>query len=118
MTHQTLSSVLVTVGSTLFPVLTDLILSPPFLDHLSSLGVTRLVIQYGRADIHLPLLANDRVDGEGLTRFRWKEVDVDVMRFTEDFEGLIKRSEAVISHAGEDFFLKTILPDRIPVLRE
>ena len=45
------TTLLVTVGSTLFPALTNHILSPTILSLLPSLRVTRLVVQYGRADL-------------------------------------------------------------------
>ena len=44
-------TLLVTVGSTLFPALTNHILSPTILSLLPQLGVGRLVVQYGRADL-------------------------------------------------------------------
>ena len=102
--HYTL---LVTVGSTLFPALTDLILSPPFLDHLSSQAVSRLIVQYGRATIHLPRESGSEsslrssLDAKGAVTFVWKHISVDIMRFTDDFEGLAKQVDGVISHAGE-----------------
>ena len=95
---MTLQSIFVTVGSTLFPALTNLILSPDFLDHLVSLDVARLVVQYGRADIRIP--GSSSVDVADSGRFTWKRLDVEVKRFTDDFDGLVKRSDGVISHAG------------------
>jgi len=93
-----ISTLLVTVGSTLFPALTDQVLSSPFLDHLSTQGVQRLVVQYGRADVRLPNGMLPELNGGA--RFSWKDMIVEVMRFTDDFEGLVKQSDRVISHAG------------------
>ncbi|WVQ99050.1 hypothetical protein IAU59_006182 [Kwoniella sp. CBS 9459] len=44
-------TLLVTVGSTLFPSLTDAILSAPIPEIIASSGITKLVVQYGRADL-------------------------------------------------------------------
>lgn len=109
----------VTVGSTLFPALTSHILLPTFLSLLQSLGVQRLVVQYGRAKLELEdnVKRTLRVNSQGVGRGVWRDSDgdgdgdgaqdkketgmvVEVMRFTGDFEGLVKNSEAVISHAG------------------
>lgn len=109
----------VTVGSTLFPALTSHILLPTFLSLLQSLGVQRLVVQYGRAKLELEdnVKRTLRVNSQGVGRGVWCDSDgdgdgdgaqdkketgmvVEVMRFTGDFEGLVKNSDAVISHAG------------------
>ena len=96
------STLLVTVGSTLFPPLTDLVLSSPFLDHLSTQAVSRLIVQYGRATAHLPSRSHldSSLDYKGAVTFSWKEMSVEIMRFTDDFEGLVKQVDGVISHAG------------------
>ncbi|CAD6576925.1 MAG: N-acetylglucosaminyldiphosphodolichol N-acetylglucosaminyltransferase catalytic subunit alg13 [Tremellales sp. Tagirdzhanova-0007] len=94
------STLLVTVGSTLFPPLTDLVLSSPFLDHLSTQAVSRLIV-------HL--------DYKGAVTFSWKEMSVEIMRFTDDFEGLVKQVDGVISHAGSGSIL-TVLRRAIPLL--
>ena len=100
-----LRTLLVTVGSTLFPALTAAILSPLTLDHLSSLGVTRLIVQYGREDLSASLSYSDLppvlFDAKGGARMAWKGMEVELMRFTDDFEGLVRAIGAVISHAGE-----------------
>lgn len=112
-------TLLVTVGSTLFPSLTSHILLPAFLSLLQSLGVQRLVVQYGRAELELEnnVKRTLSINSQGVGRGVWSDSDgdrdgdgaqdkketgmaVEVMRFTSDFEGLVKSSDAVISHAG------------------
>ncbi|WWD16226.1 hypothetical protein CI109_100652 [Kwoniella shandongensis] len=103
---MTLSSLLVTVGSTLFPALTNTILSPPLLAKLSSLGIKQLIVQYGRADLPPDLGIGVDSKGSGI-----KYIDgmvVQVMRFSEKFEELVKKSDAVISHAGSGSILTTL----------
>ena len=107
MLHRTL---LVTVGSTLFPALTDRVLSPSFLSLLSPHGIDRLIIQYGRAVLPSNTATKDMAlnpAGHGSTL--WKPdgsssgVAVEAMRFTDDFEGLVASADAVISHAGQSW---------------
>lgn len=121
-------TLLVTVGSTLFPSLTSHILLPAFLSLLQSLGVQRLVVQYGRAELELEnnVKRTLSVNSQGVGRGVWSDSDgdgdgdgaqdkketgmvVEVMRFTSDFEGLVKNSDAVISHAGMVFLQNSIL---------
>lgn len=122
-------TLLVTVGSTLFPSLTSHVLLPTFLSLLQSLGVQRLVVQYGRAELKLQddvkqtLNIDSQGDGIGV----WSDNDgdrvrdekqngmvVEVMRFTNDFEGLVGKSDAVISHAGSGSIL-TVLRRAPPI---
>ena len=97
-------SLLVTVGSTLFPKLTDLILSDPLLDILAG-RISFLKVQLGRATIP-PHLASilDKFDG---FRGIYKEMKVVLMDYTPDFEGLVNSSDMVISHAGISLSLYT-----------
>ncbi|KAK8869512.1 hypothetical protein IAR55_000078 [Kwoniella newhampshirensis] len=99
-------TLLVTVGSTLFPSLTNEILSPPLLAKLSSLGIQRLIVQYGCAD--LPSDLGIEVDGAGNGTGLIRGMQVEVMRFSERFEDLVRRSEAVISHGGSGSILTTL----------
>lgn len=103
-------SLLITVGSTLFEALTTTCLSVPFLSALASAGVEDLVVQYGKAQLVLPpdvKVVKDEADGSGEAVFRASDarggvgVRVRVMRYTDDFEGEVKRASWVISHAGE-----------------
>jgi beta-1,4-N-acetylglucosaminyltransferase len=110
-------SLFITVGSTLFEALTTLCLSAPFLSALATAGVEDLVVQYGKAKLDLPpdlQVVKDEVDGSGEAIFRAGgggggggglgvkvRVRVRVMRYTDDFEGEVKRASWVISHAGE-----------------
>ena len=102
---------LATVGSTLFPDLTNKLLSPSILSLLPSLGVTKLIVQYGRADIlALTEIEDVEVDSEGRGEFTWVdynglgEVRVEVLRYTNDLKSLIDKASAVISHAGGSAF--------------
>jgi beta-1,4-N-acetylglucosaminyltransferase len=109
-------SLFITVGSTLFPSLTSLVLSPSFLDTAAAHGISNLVVQYGRADIELPdglslMPLEGRVGGrdeKGEGEWLWSSqagkgegVRVRMMRYTGDFTGEVSRSDVVISHAGE-----------------
>lgn len=108
-------TLLATVGSTLFPSLTSHVLLPTFLSLLQSLGVQRLVVQYGRGELKLQdnVKQTLSINPQGYGRGVWSDNDgggdgdrkqngmvVEVMRFTNDFEGLVGNSDAVISHAG------------------
>ena len=98
-------SLLVTVGSTLFQKLTDLILSDPLLDILAG-RISSLKVQLGRAPIPSHLASTlDKFDG---SRGIYKEMKVEVMDYTNDFKGLVNSSDMVISHAGISLSLYTI----------
>lgn len=124
------SILLITVGSTLFPKLTDLALSRPFLDRLIEIsrgkGIIRLIVQYGRADLTFPpgmtWLKRDLHFGSGQFSYssmeggdnvqrgaQGGEVVVEIMRYTDDFEGVVKRSKWVISHAGTSWSYPLVL---------
>lgn len=92
------TTLLVTVGSTLFQDLTDAALAPSTLDALRTLGVTRLVVQLGSAVVP-PHLGIGR-DG-GSTQAGG--VDVTVVRYTtpREMEEMMRGASAVVSHAGE-----------------
>ena len=90
-------SLLVTVGSTLFPKLTNTILSGPILEILAG-RISTLKIQLGSApppsDLRTIL---DDFDG---SKGSYQGMRVEIMDYTTDFEGLVKDSDMVISHAG------------------
>ncbi|WVR05486.1 hypothetical protein IAU60_002502 [Kwoniella sp. DSM 27419] len=101
----------VTVGSTLFPVLTDTILSPGALAVLAREGVTRLVVQYGRAQLPETLEVVLDASGSGIAHFDAgspEPMSVEVMRYTDDFKGMVRRSDGVISHAGSGSILTVL----------
>jgi UDP-N-acetylglucosamine transferase subunit ALG13 len=93
-------SLFITVGSTLF-------------EALANAGVEDLVVQYGRAQLELPpdvKVVKDEAGGSGEAVFLAGDggelgakvgVRVRVMRYTDDFEGEVRRASWVISHAGE-----------------
>ncbi|KAL7424277.1 Glycosyltransferase 28 C-terminal domain [Cryptotrichosporon argae] len=108
-------TLLVTVGSTLFPGLTDTVLSPSTLTLLPSLGISTLVVQLGRADVPAPVRARvPAVPGE----FRWDgaageeraagALRVRVLRYTDDLEGEIEAATAVVAHAGAGTILSVL----------
>jgi beta-1,4-N-acetylglucosaminyltransferase len=94
---QAKPSLLVTVGSTLFPKLTDAILSAPILDILAG-RISTLTVQLGSAsppsDLRTIL---DDFDG---SKGSYQGMVIQVMDYTTDFDGLVKSSDMVISHAG------------------
>ncbi|WVQ78602.1 hypothetical protein IAT38_000688 [Cryptococcus sp. DSM 104549] len=104
-------SLLVTVGSTLFPALTSLVLSPSFLARLSKLGITRLWVQYGNATLPPSFAEKVHLDAKGAGEAVVEGVRVIVMRFSNDFGGLVKRSEWVVSHAGSGSILTVLRYD-------
>jgi beta-1,4-N-acetylglucosaminyltransferase len=112
---QSSATLLVTVGSTLFPSLTDLALSPPFLASLVQLGVQSLLVQYGRAsltlppDIH-PVEVSPGRRGAGELAFTYRGMRVHVLRYTDDFEGLVRDAAWVIGHAGESLIFRLNSP--------
>ena len=108
MTDQSSPTLLVTVGSTLFPALTNAVLSGTILDVLSN-RISTLRIQLGRASIpaHLQAVLSDYQPGEDGCRGRLGKIEVEIMRYTENFEGLVTRSDMVISHAGTSGFTRT-----------
>ena len=108
MTDQTSPTLLVTVGSTLFPALTDAVLSGPILEILSD-RISTLRIQLGRANVpaHLQATLSDYQPGEDGCRGRLGKMEVDIMRYTDNFEGLVKGSDMVISHAGMSVLTST-----------
>jgi beta-1,4-N-acetylglucosaminyltransferase len=94
---QSKPSLLVTVGSTLFPKLTDEILSAPTLEILAE-RISILKVQLGSAPLP-PHLASILDDFDG-SRGSYKGMEVEIMEYTTDFEGLVRSSDMVISHAG------------------
>ena len=101
------TTLLVTVGSTLFTALTNEVLSDSILSTLPGLGFERLIVQYGAADLVLSDIKGLDLNAKGTGEFTWRNHDgsgkivVQVMRYTDDFNGLVESADAVISHAGE-----------------
>jgi beta-1,4-N-acetylglucosaminyltransferase len=94
LTHYSMATLLITVGSTRFQALTDAILS---LAESSSLApyVKTLIVQAG--DANLPPALKEGEQTVGGTR-------VNVIRYTRDageLEALIACADGVVSHAGE-----------------
>ena len=89
-----------TVGSTLFPKLTDAILSAPILEILAG-RISTLKIQLGSAPP--PSDLRTILDDFGGSGGSYQGMRVEIMDYTTDFEGLVKGSDMVISHAGMYF---------------
>lgn len=102
-------TLLITIGSTLFPTLTDLALSPIFLDRLTQLGVKELIVQYGKADLTLPPGVKTQSTKNGDLTFNYPSdgsgINVKVLRYTDKFEELVKSCKWAISHAGMYIFV-------------
>lgn len=89
-----MSSLLVTVGSTQFPALTDYIVHPHTLSSLLALGITRITIQHGT---------------HPLPRTRPPHpLTVHPITYTRDFSRLLSESHFVISHAGSGTVLECL----------
>jgi len=120
-----MATLLITVGSTLFPSLTDYFLSPKTLAQLPSYGISSLVVQYGKAALppDCPLLAFVDAKGQGQTTLSGGgrvttnanvngkvnassftgHFKVTVLRYTSDFAALVRSADCVVSHAGGSF---------------
>jgi beta-1,4-N-acetylglucosaminyltransferase len=106
---STKPSLLVTVGSTLFPKLTDAVLSAPILELLAD-RISTLRVQLGRAEF--PTGLNELLtsfplgqrEGHGSLSGKYKGMEVDVFRYTSDFEELVNSSGLVVSHAGPSVY--------------
>ncbi|WWC89715.1 uncharacterized protein L201_004640 [Kwoniella dendrophila CBS 6074] len=105
-----MSTILVTVGSTLFPTLTDKILSNEILLLFSEYDIHKVIIQYGKAEIKTSSLnSNISLDSEGKGSIVTKEgMIVELIRFTDKFDILVDQSDYVISHAGSGSILTTL----------
>jgi beta-1,4-N-acetylglucosaminyltransferase len=112
MTDQPKPTLLITVGSTLFPRLTDAILSTPILEVLRG-RISILRVQLGKATIppHLQGILSDFQAGPGQDQCRGRlgKMEVEILRYTDDFEDLVKRSDMVISHAGMSFLTSELI---------
>lgn len=97
---HTMTTILVTVGSTRFEALSDTALSPSFMDTLPSLGVSELVVQLGSARVPDHILRG----GEYTHQVGDKALRVRVLEYTNglaEMEKLVKSADVVISHSGK-----------------
>nr|ODN94889.1 hypothetical protein L204_04229 [Cryptococcus depauperatus CBS 7855] len=101
-------TILVTVGSTLFPSLTCFVLSPTILQLLSSLGIGKLIVQYGKANLPISVVDQLQMDGNGNGSGQIANLNVIVMRYTDNFEHLVHNADAVVSHAGSGSILAVL----------
>lgn len=94
------AQLVVTVGSTQFPALSDAVLSPAVLEILPGLGIASVTVQAGSAEIPVHARGGEITyttrDG-GYVRVR-------TLRYTRDaveMDALLKGADVVVSHAGE-----------------
>lgn len=100
MQAQTHAKLVVTVGSTRFPALSDAVLSPRVLDALPALGVSSVTVQLGSADIPVHARGQEFTYSTDAGKY----VQVKVLRYTKDaveMDALLKDANVVVSHAGE-----------------
>ncbi len=96
-------TLLVTVGSTQFPDLSDAALSEPTLAGLRAAGVTSLIVQLGFAPIPAHIAA---VVGREGGRGEVGGLQLNVMRYTGspgEMDALMRSADGVVSHAGGFF---------------
>jgi UDP-N-acetylglucosamine transferase subunit ALG13 len=93
-------TLLVTVGSTQFPDLSDAALAEPTLAGLRAAGVTSLIVQLGFAPIPAHIAA---VVGREGGRGEVGGLQLNVMRYTGspgEMDALMRAADGVVSHAG------------------
>lgn len=91
-------SILVTVGSTCFPALTDFITRIETLTELFKLGVREVTVQYGT---NAPKLDSD-------TKLLGNFPKVVLFGYTDDLSSLMKSATVVVSHAGAGTILEAV----------
>lgn len=91
-------SVLVTVGSTCFPALSDFMVRDDTLRSLYEIGVMRLTVQYGT---HESKVSPDIVS-------RGNMPHVTTYRYTDDLTKEMKSASIIVSHAGAGTILEAI----------
>ncbi|KAL3315396.1 hypothetical protein Ciccas_005973 [Cichlidogyrus casuarinus] len=90
--------VLITVGTTEFEQLIQIINKSEFYSHLFALGYSKFYIQYGNGET-IPLKPPSGLD------LVWKSE-----RFYSDFDQILMKSDLVISHAGAGSCLEALTP--------
>ena len=100
-------TVLVTVGTTEFSGLIDVVSSRDFISAIKSLGCRELVVQYGRGSLNEQALETVAVS---------LSVSVRCFRFTDSMEPEINASSMVISHAGAGSIIETLSSPKRPYL--
>lgn len=97
------AQLIVTVGSTSFPALSDAVLSPAVLEILPELGIASITVQAGSADIPVHARGGEIT----YTTRGGAYVRVRTLRYTRDaveMDALLKGADVVVSHAGECAF--------------
>ncbi|SCZ90460.1 BZ3500_MvSof-1268-A1-R1_Chr9g10841 [Microbotryum saponariae] len=110
-------TLLLTVGSTSFTPLVTSLLSTSVLTTLSSLGIESVVAQIGNSDLPTPAKpgstsADDEAWVVGSNRLvvQGRELQVEVLRFSNDLESKVGASDWVVAHAGAGSILSFIRP--------
>ena len=86
--------ILVTVGSTKFDALVDIVTSVTFFTTLIHLGYTHLSLQTGTSQHMAPL--------------KYKTLSIKSFQYTDDLQTHIQKSHTVISHAGSGTVLEVL----------
>lgn len=88
-------TLLVTVGSTSFPLLTDFIANSSNLDALHQLGITHVTLQHGSYTPTLPAPTE-------------KPPHLEPIRYHPNLTILLRKADVVVSHAGAGTLLEAI----------
>ena len=92
----------VTVGSTQFDALVDMVLGSEVVKVLQEYKFTRLVIQAGKSPIHLESATVSISDnGTEMWKVNVKGLDAEIWRFKPSLETDLRSADLVICHAGE-----------------
>ncbi len=83
----------ITVGSTYFDDLIECVLKPTFLSACRTIGVTRLIVQYGKGKLPDEFKAEVEIFKDGL--------EIEVFEFISGFDEMVENADVVISHAGK-----------------
>lgn len=91
-------SLLVTVGSTQFPILTEYIAQPEILKSIYKIGVTSLTIQHGQVPFAPPSPSSSPDSIPRITAFP----------YTDDLSSHLASADVVVSHAGAGTISETV----------
>eukprot|EP00056_Hartaetosiga_gracilis_P003534 m.64560 g.64560 ORF g.64560 m.64560 type:complete len:254 (+) comp11494_c0_seq1:47-808(+) len=108
--------VFVTVGSTHFDQLTDLVDTQPVLQALHEIGCRKLIVQYGKAERKIAsgqrVLRDDLPEnGRENTTLRYRqrhEVEVEAYDYKPSLQGDFEQADLVIGHAGAGTIMETL----------
>ncbi len=87
-----MKSLLVTVGSTHFEELIEVVDTPAFVQLLAEKGYKRLVVQYGPKAIYIPNKVGILCKDFG--------IECDIFSLSSEFAKIVDSASLIISHAG------------------